>query len=61
MAEPTEKKDFEMSQIFSFKDARLRHLNKGFKRDELQIKNANFAADQESFKSAIDEIIKFNC
>lgn len=50
-----------MDNIFAFKDPRLRHLNKNFKREELQLKNLDFVHDKEEFKNAIDEIIKLNC
>jgi hypothetical protein len=52
--------DAEADSIFAFKDARLRHLNKGFKREELQVSFLQFAVS-EQVREAIDEIIKFNC
>ncbi|TNV74030.1 hypothetical protein FGO68_gene14997 [Halteria grandinella] len=50
----------EKDSVFAFKDPRLRHLNKGFKREELQVSFIDFAAS-EQVKHGIDEIIKFNC
>ena len=58
---PEEMKKQEMDKIFSFKDPRLRHLNKGFRREEQQVREVDFADDPGAFKAAIDEIIKFNC
>ena len=37
------KKQDEADAVFEFKDPRLRHLNKHFKRDELQVSFSNFA------------------
>jgi Ca2+-binding EF-hand superfamily protein len=47
--------------VFAFKDPRLRHLNKGFKREELQVSFIQFNSPTEQIKQALDEIIKFNC
>lgn len=55
-----DEKQIEADSIFAFKDPRLRHLNKGFKREELQVSFIEFASS-ESVKQAIDQIIKFNC
>jgi hypothetical protein len=50
----------EADSIFEFKDPRLRHMNKHFKRDELQVSFSGFSGVDE-VKSAIDDIIKYNC
>jgi hypothetical protein len=55
-----EKKAMERDTVFSFKDPRLRHLNKDFKREELQVDFVDFG-NKEGIKQAIDQIIKFNC
>jgi len=48
--------------MFTYRDPRLRHLNKDFRREELQVSKLDLTASkQDKFKSAIDEIIKFNC
>jgi hypothetical protein len=54
-----EKKQLATDNIFAFKDPRLRHMNKNFKREELQIGSVDFN-DSQGVRSAIDEIIKFN-
>eukprot|EP00347_Sterkiella_histriomuscorum_P022899 403336739 len=55
------KHQHETYAMFAYKDPRLRHLNKNFKREELQIHNIDFVLDKTEFQAAIDDIIKFNC
>ena len=45
--------------MFAFKDPRLRHMNKNFKREDLQLNQLEFN-NSESVRKAIVEIIKFN-
>jgi hypothetical protein len=49
--------------VFAFKDPRLRHLNKDFKREELQVSFMDMGSDGQvdGIKRSLDEIIKFNC
>ncbi|CDW73821.1 UNKNOWN [Stylonychia lemnae] len=56
-----DQKKHDMESLFEYKDPRLRHLNKNFSREELQVRNLDFVNDKVGFKAAIDEIIKFNC
>lgn len=51
----------EASLLFSFMDPRLQHLKPGFTRESLQIENISFVENQDAFRAALDEIIKFNC
>ena len=54
--------DADHNAVFSFKDPRLHHLNAGFSRSELQIRNIEqFSDDPVKLAAAIDDIIKFNC
>jgi hypothetical protein len=56
-----EKKAMEAETVFAFKDPRLRHLNKDFKREELQVNFVEFAQNEVGVQRTLDEIIKFNC
>ena len=56
-----EKNQLDSENVFDFKDPRLRHLNKSFKREELQVSFIDFGSNKDSVPRAIDEIIKFNC
>ena len=54
--------DADHNAVFSFKDPRLHHLNAGFSRSDLQIRNIEqFSDDPVKLAAAIDDIIKFNC
>jgi len=55
---------FDIEEMFSYKDPRLRHLNESFKRKELQVLPASIeltGSQQEEYRVALEEIIKFNC
>ena len=54
-----EKKRQELDSIFAFKDPRLRHLNKDFRREELQVSFPDFHHSNE-MQAALDQIIQFN-
>jgi hypothetical protein len=54
-----EKKAIQLDSVFAFKDPRLRHLNKNFKREDLHMDFVDFN-NSDGVKRSIDEIIKFN-
>ncbi len=54
-----EKNQAAAESVFAFKDPRLRHMNKNFKREDLYAAGIEIG-NSEGVRSALDDIIKFN-